>query len=89
MSHLRAEMGADAVGHLPMDGFHLADAQLDRLGRRNHKGAPDTFDVDGYVAALRRLHDEPDRRSSPPASSATSSSPSPPPSRSCRRRGSW
>ena len=61
MSHLRAEMGADAVGHLPMDGFHLADAQLDRLGRRNHKGAPDTFDVDGYVAALRRLHDEPDR----------------------------
>ena len=61
MSHLRAEMGPDAVGHLPMDGFHLADVQLDRLGRRNRKGAPDTFDVDGYVAALRRLHDEPDR----------------------------
>ena len=61
MSHLRAEMGPEAVGHLPMDGFHLADVQLDRLGRRNRKGAPDTFDVDGYVAALRRLHDEPDR----------------------------
>ncbi|MBD3923248.1 nucleoside/nucleotide kinase family protein [Nocardioides cavernae] len=61
MSHLRAEMGPDAVGHLPMDGFHLADVQLDRLGRRSRKGAPDTFDVDGYVAALRRLHDEPDR----------------------------
>ena len=59
VSHLRAEMGPDAVGHLPMDGFHLADVQLDRLGRRNRKGAPDTFDVDGYVAALRRLHDEP------------------------------
>ena len=54
-------MGPEAVGHLPMDGFHLADVQLDRLGRRNRKGAPDTFDVDGYVAALRRLHDEPDR----------------------------
>ena len=25
------------------------------------KGAPDTFDVAGYVAALRRLHDEPGR----------------------------
>lgn len=49
------------VGHLPMDGFHLADDQLDRLGRRDRKGAPDTFDVDGFVAALRRLHDEPDR----------------------------
>jgi pantothenate kinase len=61
LSHLRAAMGTDAIGHLPMDGFHLADVQLDRLGRRNRKGAPDTFDVDGYVAALRRLHDEPDR----------------------------
>jgi len=54
-------LGPDAVGHLPMDGFHLADVQLDRLGRRDRKGAPDTFDVDGYVAALRRLHDEADR----------------------------
>ncbi|GAA1934354.1 nucleoside/nucleotide kinase family protein [Nocardioides hwasunensis] len=50
-----------APGHLPMDGFHLADVQLDRLGRRDRKGAPDTFDVDGYVSALQRLHDAPDR----------------------------
>jgi pantothenate kinase len=42
---------------LPMDGFHLSSAQLDRLGRRHRKGAPDTFDVDGYVAALRRTRD--------------------------------
>ena len=49
------------AAHLPMDGFHLADAQLDRLGLRERKGTPKTFDVDGYVAALRRLHDEPDR----------------------------
>jgi pantothenate kinase len=61
LSQLRADLGRDAIGHLPMDGYHLADVQLDRLGRRNRKGAPDTFDVDGYVAALRRLHDEPDR----------------------------
>ncbi|MCY4726861.1 nucleoside/nucleotide kinase family protein [Nocardioides sp. STR2] len=61
LTHLCAAMDTDAVGHLPMDGFHLADVQLDRLGRRDRKGAPDTFDVDGYVAALRRLHDEPDR----------------------------
>nr|WP_300046850.1 hypothetical protein [uncultured Nocardioides sp.] len=89
LSHLSAAMGADAVGHLPMDGFHLADVQLDRLGRRTRKGAPDTFDVDGYVAALRRLQYEPDRTLFAPASSATSRSPSPPPSRSRRRRGSW
>lgn len=58
---LGSRLGPDFVGHLPMDGFHLADAQLDRLGLRDRKGAPETFDVDGYVAALRRLHDEPDR----------------------------
>lgn len=39
---------------LPMDGFHLADEELARLGRGGRKGAPDTFDVDGYVAALER-----------------------------------
>ena len=61
MARVRADLGPDAVGHLPMDGFHLADVQLDRFGRRDRKGAPDTFDVDGYVAALRRLHDEPGR----------------------------
>jgi len=43
------------VAHVPMDGFHLADVQLDRLGSRDRKGAPDTFDADGYVALLRRL----------------------------------
>ncbi len=61
LAQLRADLGPDAVGHLPMDGFHLADVQLDRLGRRGRMGAPDTFDVDGYVAALQRLHDRPDR----------------------------
>jgi pantothenate kinase len=38
-----------------MDGFHLDDVVLTALGRRDRKGAPDTFDVDGYVALLRRL----------------------------------
>jgi len=40
---------------VPMDGFHLANAELERLGRRARKGAPDTFDSAGYVALLRRL----------------------------------
>ncbi|BBZ27653.1 nucleoside/nucleotide kinase family protein [Mycolicibacterium madagascariense] len=39
---------------VPMDGFHLSNRQLERLGRRDRKGAPDTFDVDGYLATLRR-----------------------------------
>ena len=35
----------EQAAYLPMDGFHLADVQLDRLGRRDRKGAPDTFDA--------------------------------------------
>lgn len=40
---------------VPMDGFHLANVELRRLGRADRKGAPDTFDSAGYVALLRRL----------------------------------
>lgn len=40
---------------VPMDGFHLADATLERLGLRDRKGVPETFDGDGYLALLRRL----------------------------------
>ncbi|MFC6356362.1 nucleoside/nucleotide kinase family protein [Luethyella okanaganae] len=51
---LLGALGAQAV-LVGMDGFHLANAELERLGRRDRKGAPDTFDVDGYVALLARL----------------------------------
>lgn len=47
----------EGAAHVPMDGFHLADRVLDALGRRNAKGAEDTFDVGGYCALLRRLRD--------------------------------
>lgn len=38
-----------------MDGFHLADAQLQRLGLLDRKGAPETFDPDGYAHLLTRV----------------------------------
>ena len=40
---------------VPMDGFHLLNEELVRLGRRDRKGAPDTFDVDAYLALLERV----------------------------------
>ncbi|MDZ7603098.1 MAG: nucleoside triphosphate hydrolase [Hoeflea sp.] len=46
---------------VPMDGFHLDNAVLDARGTRARKGAPFTFDVDGYAALLWRLLVEPDR----------------------------
>ncbi|WP_406689023.1 nucleoside/nucleotide kinase family protein [Saccharopolyspora sp. ID03-671] len=51
-----SELGDRAV-LVPMDGFHLANAQLRRLGRAERKGAPDTFDAAGYVALLRRIRE--------------------------------
>ena len=51
-----AELG-DAAALVPMDGFHLAQEELVRLGRRDRMGAPDTFDAGGYTALLRRLRD--------------------------------
>jgi pantothenate kinase len=40
---------------VPMDGFHLAQAQIDRLGLSSRKGSPATFDSAGYVALLQRI----------------------------------
>jgi pantothenate kinase len=54
-ARLAERLGADAVAQLPMDGFHLADVELARLGRADRKGAPDTFDAGGYAALLRRV----------------------------------
>lgn len=49
-----AEALARATGGivLPMDGFHLPQCRLVELGRRERMGAPDTFDVEGFVAVL-------------------------------------
>ena len=46
---------APAAVFVAMDGFHLANRELERLGRRDRKGAVDTFDAAGYIALLRRL----------------------------------
>jgi len=50
-------LGPDLAIVVPMDGFHLAQAELERLGRAGRKGAPDTFDASGFVALLARLRD--------------------------------
>src|SRR5688500_18733989 len=49
-----AELG-ELARLVPMDGFHLAQPELVRLGRRDRMGAPDTFDAAGYAALLTRL----------------------------------
>jgi pantothenate kinase len=50
-------LAGEWVAHVPMDGFHLADVELRRLGRIDRKGAQDTFDAAGYATLLERLRD--------------------------------
>ncbi len=57
-STLAAELATrvgDSAVVVPMDGFHLHDAELARLGLSERKGAPETFDVEGYITLLSRL----------------------------------
>lgn len=54
-------LGEGVAAYVPLDGFHLSNAQLARIGRLDRKGAPDTFDVWGYAALLARLAAERDR----------------------------
>ncbi|MFF3481828.1 nucleoside/nucleotide kinase family protein [Streptomyces sp. NPDC002701] len=54
---LVAHLGEGAA-YLPLDGFHLSNAQLARLGLTARKGSEPSFDVWGYVDLLRRVTDE-------------------------------
>ncbi|MBW5482756.1 nucleoside/nucleotide kinase family protein [Streptomyces bambusae] len=56
-ARLAAALGPELAVVVPMDGFHLAQAELVRLGRADRKGAPDTFDAVGYAVLLRRLRE--------------------------------
>lgn len=40
---------------VPMDGFHLDNAVLERVGTLARKGAPETFDADGFVHLISRI----------------------------------
>ncbi len=46
---------AGSAAIVPMDGFHYDDRVLDQIGWRQRKGAPETFDFDGYEVLLKRL----------------------------------
>ncbi|GBQ16269.1 nucleoside/nucleotide kinase family protein [Swaminathania salitolerans] len=63
----KSTLAADLAGHygeravvIPMDGFHLAECELRRLGRAGRKGAPDTFDASGFIALLARVRHQKD-----------------------------
>jgi pantothenate kinase len=50
----------DACAVVPMDGFHLSNLVLKRLNRDGRKGAPDTFDSQGFISLIHRIGEEKD-----------------------------
>ncbi|HET6214893.1 MAG TPA: nucleoside/nucleotide kinase family protein, partial [Micromonosporaceae bacterium] len=54
---LRDAHGEESAVSVPMDGFHLSNVELRRLGLADRKGAPETFDAAGFVHLLRRLRE--------------------------------
>jgi pantothenate kinase len=55
--YLREQLSSELVAILPMDGFHMSNEKLIELGRRERKGAPDTFDVNDFVETLANVRD--------------------------------
>lgn len=53
-THLMKNLG-DTAALVPMDGYHLSNAQLERLQRSDRKGAPDTFDSLGFANLMSRI----------------------------------
>jgi pantothenate kinase len=51
--------GRDFAVVVPMDGFHLSNAELGARGLLGVKGAPETFDVEGFVRAVASVRGEP------------------------------
>jgi pantothenate kinase len=56
LARMLAKLVGNAARVVSMDGFHLSRERLAELGRLDRMGAIDTFDVDGFVALVRRLH---------------------------------
>lgn len=52
-----ARCGGPASAVVAMDGYHLDNAVLDSRGLRHRKGAPETFDANGFVRMMRRIAD--------------------------------
>lgn len=45
---------------VPMDGFHFDNAVLEEMGASPRKGAPDTFDVQGFIRLIKAMKDSVD-----------------------------
>ena len=52
---INSKAKSDLAQIFPMDGFHRKNIELERSGLISVKGAPETFDVEGYTSMLNRI----------------------------------
>ncbi len=52
---INSKAKSDLAQIFPMDGFHRKNIELERSGLISVKGAPETFDVEGYISMLNRI----------------------------------
>lgn len=55
VAELQRNGGHEAAALVPMDGYHLDNAELDAMGQRHVKGAPHTFDAAGFANLVRAV----------------------------------
>jgi pantothenate kinase len=60
-SYLIENLPKNSISLVPMDGYHLSNIQLQRLGLSDRKGAFNTFDANGYVNLLKRINSDFDK----------------------------
>ena len=52
---LKSQIASQSIAILPMDGFHMSNEKLVELGRRDRKGAPDTFEIEQFANTLQEV----------------------------------
>ena len=57
-SEIEKRFDSSQVSVIPMDGYHLSNKVLKDLKRADRKGAPDTFDVAGFISLVKRIRSE-------------------------------
>jgi pantothenate kinase len=55
VSEIEKRFESSQVSVIPMDGYHLSNEELIALGRRDRKGAPDTFDTQSFISLITNV----------------------------------
>ena len=58
VSEIEKRFDPSEVCVIPMDGYHLSNETLIEIGRRDRKGAPDTFATQEFISLIRKVKND-------------------------------